>query len=106
MVVELGKLGDQIQKAKIDAIPEHMKIEHYALRGRKEELELQRNKIGLKVQKVKDKVRPMIQKACKPHLEDDFEDLETAKLAGNTVIVKKFSHLESFKKSFILNNKK
>lgn len=105
MVEELGKIGDEIAKQKIAAIPEDMVKRHYALRSEKEAMEIERNKVGLKIQKIKSKVIPMIQKACLKDLDDEYTDLETAKIAGDKVVVSTFSHLENWKKSFKRNSK-
>lgn len=63
----------------------------------KEELENKRNKIGLKIQKLKDLIIPMTQKVAKPLLEDEFEDFSDVRLENGEVVIDIFSHLESWK---------
>lgn len=64
-----------------------------------EELEKERAKVGLKIQKVKDKLIPIVESKIKPQLEE-FEDIETVEVKGDMIVVKKFSHLEEFKKAW------
>lgn len=96
---ELTKIADSINKSKLDAIPEDMKTEHMQLLKEKEVLERDRNKIALKVQKIKDKVIPIIQKEVKPLL-GQYDDIETAKTKNGKVIIDTFNHLEDFKSKF------
>lgn len=62
-----------------------------------DELENQRNKIGLKIQKIKDRIIPMTQKIAKPLLEDEFEDFSDVRIENGEVIIEIFSHLEDWK---------
>ncbi len=93
----LNELAAKINKFKLDAIPEDLKFDHMKLLKQKEELERERNKIALKVQKIKDKVIPIIQKELKPLLKE-FEDIEAAKTKDGKVIVTTFNRVEDFKK--------
>ena len=70
------------------------------------DLESERNKIGLKIQKVKDKIIPAIEKAVKPLLENDFEDIESVKIENDKISVNIFDHAEEFKKTFLKNKRK
>jgi len=96
---ELTKIADEINNSKLAAIPEDMKQEHLQLFKDKEKLERERNKIALKVQKIKDKLIPIIQKEVKPLLEK-YDDIETAKTKDGKVVIETFNHLEDFKKKF------
>lgn len=96
---ELGKIADQINQSKLDAIPEEMKNEHMQLLKEKEELERERNKVALKVQKIKDKVIPIVQKEVKPLLKE-YDDIETAKVKDGKVVINTFNYLEDFKAKF------
>lgn len=96
---ELGKIADQINQSKLDAIPQEMKEEHMALLKEKEKLERERNKIALKVQKIKDKVIPIVQKEVKPLLKE-YDDIETAKVKDGKVVINTFNYLEDFKAKF------
>jgi len=97
--VELTKLANQINESKLAAIPEDMKTEHLALMKKREELERQRNKIALKVQKIKDKIIPLVQKEVKPLL-NPYDDIETARTKDGKVVIETFNHIEEFKKKF------
>jgi hypothetical protein len=66
----------------------------------REKLERERNKIALKVQKIKDKIIPLIRKEVKPLLKDPFDDIETAQIKEDKVVVDTFNHIEEFKKKF------
>jgi hypothetical protein len=77
-----------------------MKDEHMQLFKDKEKLERDRNKIALKVQKIKDKVIPIIQKEVKPLLLQEYDDIETAKVKDGVVVINTFNHLEDWKAAF------
>lgn len=101
---KLDEIGDEIHKLKLAAIPEKTKEEYFELKAKHEELETLRNKLGLKIQKIKDRVIPMIQKETKKHLEE-FEDIENPKVVGEEVVIGVYSHLEDWKKKFKAKNK-
>lgn len=95
----LNEVGNKIMKAKLDGIPEEVKKEFFVLKTEHESLEKERNKIALKVQKIKDRVIPIIQRECKPQL-SEYEDIESTEIRGDNVLVKTFDHLEEFKAKF------
>lgn len=97
---ELEKLGKEIEEEKLKAVPEDMKNEHFDLMKQKEKLERERNKIALKVQKVKDKVVPLIQKEAKSFLKDEYDDIETAKIKDGKLVITTFNHIDDFKARF------
>jgi len=97
--VELTKIANAINESKLEAIPKEMKDEHMQLMKDREVLERDRNKLALKVQKIKDKVVPVIQKKVKPLLEK-YDDIETARAKDGKVEISTFNHLEEFKKKF------
>lgn len=99
MFEELNKILGEIEQKRLEAIPKEMKDAHYALLAEREKLERERNKLALKVQKVKDKVVPLIQKHVKPLLEK-YDDIETAKTKDGKVIINTFNYLEDFKSKF------
>lgn len=103
-IKQFEKIAQDIVTTKLKAIPEVIEKKHKDLLSEKEKLERDRNKLALKVQKVKDKVVPMLQKEIKPHLKE-YEDVESAELKGEVVKVTIFSHLEEFKKSYKAKNK-
>lgn len=96
-IQEFEKVAQEIQKVKLESIPEELEKEHKELMAQKEKKERERNKIALKVQKLKDRIIPIVQKELKPKLKK-YEDLETAEVKGDEVVVKTFSHLDDWKK--------
>lgn len=95
----LEAIGNQIEKEKLEAIPQDVKEAHQNLMKEREEKERERNKIALKVQKIKDRVVPLIQKEVKPLLKE-YEDIETARTKNGKVVINTFNHLEEFKRKF------
>lgn len=96
---ELESLIKQVNDMKLAGVPEDMKKEHYDLMAQRETLERERNKIALKVQKIKDKMIPIVQKAVKPLL-DEYDDIDTAKAKNGKVVISTFNHLADWKKAF------
>jgi recombinational DNA repair ATPase RecF len=71
-----------------------------ALTGDIEKLEKERAKIGMQIQKRKDKIIPLVEKAVKPLL-GEYEDIETVTInKSGEVEVKVFNHMEEFKKAY------
>lgn len=99
LIIELEKLSELILKAKLDAIPKDVVEEYHALKKEKDDLETERNKLFLKVQKIKDRAIPMIQKHIQPQLEN-FEDIDTAELDGEKIVVSCYDALDEWKKKF------
>lgn len=99
LILRLQEVSTKIQDEKIGSIPKDMVDRHYKLRDSKEKLERERNKIALKVQKIKDKVIPLVRKAVIPLLEE-YDDIERAEIVDNEVVVTTFNHLEEFKGRF------
>lgn len=64
-----------------------------------EKLEKERAKVGMQIQKVKDRVLPIVDKEVKPKL-GEYEDIETVALVNGEIEVKIFNHLEEFKKAY------
>ena len=98
-IKRLEVIGKAVETAKLDAIPKEMKEEHMALLKQKEALERDRNKIALKVQKVKDRVVPLIQREVKPLLKE-YDDIETAKTKDGKVVIATFNHLNDWVRKF------
>jgi len=96
---ELQDVIKQIEDIRLAAIPAEMRDAHMALMKKRESLERDRNKIFLKVQKIKDLVVPIIQKEVKPLLQE-YDDIETAKTKDGKVVIETFNHLADFKKKF------
>ncbi len=95
---ELDKIGKQIHDAKLLAVPNDIRDEHLLLMKEVEKLERDRNKVALKVQKVKDKLVPLAQSLIKPLLKNEFDDVETAKAKDGKVVVSTFNYVEDYKK--------
>jgi predicted nucleic acid-binding Zn-ribbon protein len=96
---ELQKIIEQIEKKRLEAIPKDIKDEHMALLKEREKMERDLNKIALKVQKVKDRVVPLIQKEVTPLLKE-YDDIETAKTKDGKVLIATFNHVDDFKSKF------
>lgn len=106
---ELDKIAKQINDSKLAAVPEDMKTQHLQLLKDRETKERDRNKIALKVQKIKDKVVPIIQREVKPLLQGKriievdvgrYDDIGTAKAKDGKVVIDKFNWLEDWQRKF------
>lgn len=97
---DLQPIIKKINDDKLSAIPKDMKEKHTKAMKDKEELERERNKIALKVQKIKDKLIPLIQKEVKPLLATKYDDISTAKTKNGKVVITTFNHLEEFTSKF------
>lgn len=99
IMTRLQEIGNKINSKKLTAIPKDLELEHKAELKNKEQLEKDRNKIALKIQKIKNKVVPIIQKECKPFL-SEFDDIETAQVKKGIVVVTTFNHLADWTRKF------
>lgn len=96
---KLDEIGSKIEAKKLEAIPKTLLAKHKVALKENESLERERNKIALKIQKVKDRIIPLVQKEVKPLL-NDYDDIETAKTGKNgVVIVETFNYLDQFYKT-------
>jgi len=98
-LVELEAIGKEIESKKMEAIPIDIINDHKALLAENEKLDRDKTKLALKVQKVKDRIIPLIHKEVKPLLEE-YEDIESAKAKDGEVVFETFNYLEDFKKRF------
>lgn len=96
---KIEEIGNKIEAKKMEAIPKELIDEHKEFLKEKEQLERERNKIALKVQKTKDRVIPIIQKEVKPHLKE-YDDIETATVKDGEVLITTFNHLDDWKRKF------
>lgn len=105
----LGEIGNLIEQGKLDAIPKDMIEKHRTLLKEKEEKERVRNKIALKVQKIKDRCVPLIKGEVKPFLKAKklkeidigrFNDIETATTKDGKVNFRLYNRLEEFMSKF------
>ena len=99
-IKELDEVSAQIRDIKLAGIPADMKKEHEDLMKKREELERDRNKVALKVQKIKDRVVPLIQKEVKPMLKEEFDDIETAKVKDGKLVISTFNHRKDWEVKF------
>lgn len=106
---ELTKISDEVTRAKLAAVPKDVKDAHMELLSKKEALERERNKIALKVQKIKDKLIPIIQREVSPLIKQKniieidigrYDDIETAKTKDGKVVITTFNRLEEWRKNF------
>ena len=105
LIKKFEKVANLITKTKLDAIPKDLADRHRALMKEREEKERERNKVALKIQKIKDRIVPKIAVHVKPQLKE-YEDVETAIVKNDEIVVKTFSYLEEWKKAFELRRSK
>lgn len=99
LIKKFEKVANQITKTKLDAIPKELADKHKDLMKKREEKERERNKVALKIQKIKDRIVPKIAVIVKPQL-GEYEDVETAIVKDDVIVIKTFSYLEEWKKGF------
>lgn len=105
LIKEFETVAGDITKEKLAAIPKDLEATHRELMKLREEKERERNKIALKIQKIKDRIVPIIQKVVAPTLQE-FEDIQTADVKNGVVEVKTYSRLEEWKNAYRAKNKK
>lgn len=103
LIKEFEKVASDITVDKLSAIPKELEKTHKDLLKLKEDREQERNKIALKVQKIKDRVIPIIHKEVKPQLVE-YEDIQTAEIVKDEVVVKIYSKLEEWKEAYQKKN--
>lgn len=82
------------------AVPKELKDRYENAKSLKEDKERERNKIGLKIQKFKDKSIPLARKLMKPFLEDEFDDYHGVVLENGELIGTIFNHLIDWKEKW------
>lgn len=87
------------------AVPPELYTKYEDIKKLKEDLETERNKIGLKIQQKKDKIIPLVQKLMKPYLENEFEDYDGIRIEDGQMIGTIFNHLHDFTNRFKTRNK-
>lgn len=103
LVKEFEKVCSAITVDKLSAIPKDLEKTHRDLMKQKEVKEQERNKIALKVQKIKDRVVPIIKKHVTPHLEQ-YEDIQTAEIKKDEVVVSVYNALDEWKEAYRKKN--
>lgn len=97
-VKQLEELKRLLFKKIRENTPQELRDQYDQLEKQKDEKHLELNKLGHKVQKIKDKIIPIVQKLGKPHLEDEWEDFDTTKIDDDgKVVLSIFSRLEEWK---------
>ena len=99
-IVEMNAVKQEIFDRMTKQTTPELRTQFDELVKRKDELELQRNKIALKAQKYNDKIIPIGRELMKPHLKDQYEDYDSLFLDGDEVFATIFSHLNDFKTNF------
>ncbi len=103
LVGEFEKICGAITVDKLSAIPKELEKTHKDLLKLKEEKEQERNKIALKIQKIKDRVVPIIKKHVTPLLKE-YEDIQTAEIKKGEVVVSVYSALDEWKQAYKKKN--
>ena len=68
-------------------------------------LEEERNKLGLKVQKLKDQIVPIVMDETKGKLAE-FEEIENVELKDGEIEVRTYDAIEEYKKHYLANKNK
>lgn len=68
------------------------------LSKRIEQDESDRNKLALRVQKIKDKIMPFAKKIKKKEL-GKYEDIQSIELDGDNIVITTFNYLDEYKKA-------
>lgn len=102
---EMNILMEKMEAAKKEVwdriraqVPKEVTDRYEAKKQQKEALEVQRNKIALKVQKKLDRIIPLGRKVMRPFLENEYEDYDSLRIENGEVVGTIFSHLEDFMK--------
>jgi hypothetical protein len=96
---EMKEVEKEIYAKLKASVPPDLGIKYEEKKKVKEIRETERNKLGLKIQKYKDLIIPLTQKAAKGLLEDEFEDFSDVRLENGEVVIDIFSHLEDWKEA-------
>lgn len=97
---KMEKNQQKVRERLLEIVPKELREKYDAKKKEKDSLELERNKIALKVQKWNDKIIPLGRKLMKPFIRNEYEDYDTLRLENGKVVATLFSHLADFKRSF------
>lgn len=97
LVAKMEEVKKEIYARIKTYVPVELTNNYEAQKKIKDELEIERNKLGLKINKYKDLIIPLTQKSAKPLLEDEYEDFSDVRLEDGEVVIDIFSHLEDWK---------
>lgn len=87
-------------------VPQELKDKYENKKKEKEELESQRNKVALKIQKWNDKIIPLARKVMATFIQNEYEDYDTLRIENGKVVGTIFNHFEDWRKIFLTKKKK
>lgn len=99
-IKEMEEVKKEIYDRMIKQVPQGLHTEYDELKKKKEDLEIERNKIALKAQKYNDKIIPLGRKMMKPFMKDQFDDYDSLYLEDGEIMATIFNHLVDFKNTF------
>jgi hypothetical protein len=80
-------------------VPPDLGVSYDEKKRVKEQWEQERNRMGLKIEKIKDLLIPLIKKQAKPLLNSEFEDVIDARLENGEVIFEIVDYIDQFKEA-------
>jgi predicted nucleic acid-binding Zn-ribbon protein len=104
VMVKMEDLKKRLHARISAGVPKELIESYEAVAAQKEELELERNKIGLKVQQFTDQIIPLAQGLMKEHIQNEWEDYDSIRMENGKIVAVIFSHLETLREA--LNKKK
>lgn len=99
-IAEMNVIKQEIYDRMKAQVPSELGVQYDELKKKKEDLEIERNKVAIKAQKYNDKIIPLAQEYMKPFLEDMYEDYDSLYLADGQIYATIFSHMNDFKTNF------
>lgn len=93
----LEEIGNAIENEKLKAIPAKLLSDHKESLKTREQLQRDLKKIENKIQKVKDRLIPLIKKTVKPLLQE-FDEVDTPTLKNGKVVFTTYNLLEDYKR--------
>lgn len=102
-IEDMNAIKQEIYERMKKQVEGELHTKYDELKKEKEELETERNKTAIKVQKYNDKIIPLGRKEMKPFLKDEFDDYDTLRIENGEVVATIFNHLEEFKTNFKKN---
>lgn len=99
VMAEMQEVEKEIYARCKAKVPQELRDKYEEKKKVKEAWETERNKKGLKIQKIKDLIIPLTQKVAKDLLQDEFEDFSDVRLENGEIVIDIFSHLEDWKEA-------
>lgn len=106
VVKEMETLKQRIYDRMRDQVDPTLKAKYEEAKKAKEALEIERNKLALKIQQKADKIIPLTQKLMKFFIKDEYEDFDTIRIESGELVGTIFNHLDDFKKRHLSKTKK